>query len=376
MIGEQPWGDGTAAVHAGLPLPVPGEPLLPGPVFAAPYHLAGHPPGGPDGTAPAYGREANPTLARYETAVASLEGGAVVVFASGMAAVSAVLLDTLRPGDVVLVPADGYYVTRVLAREVLGTRGVEVREVPTAGPYGEALAGATLVLLETPANPGLDVCDIAAVAAAAHEAGALVAVDNTTATPLGQRPLAFGADFSVSSDTKAMTGHGDLLLGHVACRDPARATRLRTWRTRTGGLPGPFETWLAHRSLGTVDLRLARQATNALALARMLAGRRDVTTVRYPGRPEDPAHEVAARQMLRPNGVVSAEFADEAAVLRFLGAARLWVAATSFGGVHSTIDRRAQWGGDEVPPGFVRFSCGIEDTADVVADLEAGLAAL
>jgi cystathionine gamma-lyase len=371
------WGDGTRAIHAGLPAPRPGAPLLPGPVFAAPYHLAGHPPGGPDGTADSYGRNSNPTLSRYEEALRVLERGDAVVFASGMAAVSAVLLDTLVPGDVLVLPSDGYYVTRVLAREVLGARGIEVREVPTTGPYSaELLAGARLVLLETPANPGLDVCDLAAVISAAQEAGALVGVDNTTATPLGQRPLDFGADFSISSDTKAMTGHGDLLLGHVAVTDPALGERLRAWRSRTGGLPGPFETWLAHRSLGTLDLRLTRQATNALALADLLAGQAAVTGLRYPGRPGDPAYALASRQMRRFGGVLSFTLPSADAVDRFVEASELMVSATSFGGLHTTIDRRAQWGGDVVPEGFVRLSAGCEDTDDLIVDVAAALSSL
>jgi cystathionine gamma-lyase len=358
------WGDGTEAVHAGLPSdPAPGDPLLPGPVFAAPYHL---PASGPVETVDSYGRQSNPTLTRYEDAVGTLERGSAVVFASGMAAVSAVLLDTLRPGDVLVLPSDGYYVTRVLGGE-LADRGVTVREAPTAGPY--EFQGARLVLLETPANPGLDVCDLASVIPAAHAAGALVAVDNTTATPLGQRPLEYGADFVVSADTKAMTGHGDLLLGHVAVRDPALRERLVAWRTRTGGVPGPFETWLAHRSLATLDLRLGRQAANALALATALSVRPEVSGLRYPGLPSDPAHPVAVRQMRRFGGVLSFTLPSAEAVSRFVAASSLVVAATSFGGVHSTVDRRAQWGGDAVPEGFVRLSAGCEDTADLVADV-------
>jgi cystathionine gamma-lyase len=220
------------------------------------------------------------------------------------------------------------------------------------------------------------VCDIAAVARAAHAAGALVAVDNTTATPLGQRPLALGADLTVGSDTKALTGHSDLLLGHVSTTDDDLYTRIQGWRNNTGNTPGPFEAWLGHRSMSTLDLRLARQAANAAAVSEVLAGSPAVAGVRWPWRPEDPSFALAARQMLRPNGVVSAQLADEAAVRTLLAHSRLWTAATSFGGVHSTIDRRAQWGADAVAPGFVRLSCGIEDTADLVADLSAGLAAL
>jgi cystathionine gamma-lyase len=203
-----------------------------------------------------------------------------------------------------------------------------------------------------------------------------VAVDNTTATPLGQRPLALGADLTVGSDTKALTGHSDLLLGHVSTTDDDLYARIQAWRNHTGNTPGPFEAWLGHRSMSTLDLRLARQATNAAAVADVLAASPAVSGVRWPWRAGDPSFALASRQMLRPNGVVSAELADETAVRRLLAASRLWTAATSFGGVHSTVDRRAQWGADAVPPGFVRLSCGIEDTADLVEDLSVALAAL
>jgi cystathionine gamma-lyase len=159
----------------------------------------------------------------------------------------------------------------------------------------------------------------------------------------------------------------------VSTRDDGLLARLRAWRDHTGATPGPFEAWLGHRSMSTLDLRLARQAENAAAVAELLAGQPAVRGVRWPWRAGDPSFELASRQMLRPGGVVSAELADEDAVRRLLDGTRIWVAATSFGGVHSTLDRRAQWGGDAVAPGFVRFSCGIEDTADLVADLAAAL---
>jgi cystathionine gamma-lyase len=294
-----------------------------------------------------------------------------------MAAVSAVLLACARAGDRVVLPADGYYATRVLAAEELARFGLRVDRVPTreiaeVAARGD-LDGARLVLLETPSNPELDVCDIAAVARATRAAGAVLAVDNTTATPLGQRPLDLGADVTVGSDTKALTGHSDLLLGHLSTRDDELHARLKAWRDHTGATPGPFEAWLGHRSMSTLDLRLARQAENAAAVAELLAGHPAVRGVRWPWRAGDPSFELAARQMLRPGGVVSAELAGEDAVARLLAGARIWAAATSFGGVHSTVDRRAQWGGDAVAPGFVRFSCGIEDTADLVADLAAAL---
>lgn len=364
-------GDGTRVVHAGQPEPAIGAPLLPGPVFAAPYHLAGEPSvtGAPIG----YARADNPTYQAFEAALGELEGGTAVVFASGMAAVTAVLFSVLETGDTVVIPADGYYEVRTLAREHLTRFGVTIREVATTELYGVALDGAALVLAETPANPGLDVCDLAALGVAVHARGGLLAVDNTTATPLGQQPLDLGADFSVASDTKALTGHSDLLLGHVAARDPALVERLRGWRQRGGSIPGPFETWLAHRSLGTLDLRLARHAENALAVATMLRARQEVTELRYPGLPEDPAHVLAAKQMRRFGGVISFTLPDAAFVDRLVAASRLVTAATSFGGLHTTLDRRAQWGGDTVPEGFVRLSLGCEDPADLVADLTAAL---
>jgi cystathionine gamma-lyase len=225
-----------------------------------------------------------------------------------------------------------------------------------------------MVLVETPSNPGLDVVDIAAAAAAAHAAGALLAVDNTTATPLGQRPLDLGADLTVASDTKALAGHGDVVLGHVSVRDPALAAALREARSRGGAVPGPMEVWLAHRGLGTLDLRLARQAENARAVATALLGHPAVTDVRWPGLPSDPAHAVAARQMRRWNGVLRFTLPSEAAVGEFLAASRLVGSATSFGGLRSSADRRARWG-DDVKSGLLRLSAGCEDPADLVADV-------
>jgi cystathionine gamma-lyase len=369
------YGDGTRVVRAGEAAAVPGEPLRPSPVFAAPFHLGDQPPRA--GGADAYARTEHPTLRVFEAAVGELDGGRCLSFATGMAAISAAVLACAGAGDRVVLPSDGYYTTRLLAADELARLGIEVSYVPTP-EIGEVAArgdleGARFVLLETPSNPQLDVCDIAAVARATRAAGAVLAVDNTTATPLGQRPLELGADLTIGSDTKALSGHSDLLLGHVSAASEDLLARVRRWRDHTGSTPGPFEAWLAHRSLSTLDLRLARQAANAAAVAELLDASPAVRGVRWPWRPEDPSYDLATRQMLRPNGVVSAELADEAAVAVLLAVSRLWTAATSFGGVHSTIDRRAQWGGDVVPAGFVRLSCGIEDTADLVEDLAAAL---
>ncbi len=364
------WGDSTRAVRAGLPGAEQGEPLLPGPVLAAPFHLSGPVEAAPYG----YGRDGNPTYTRLEAAIAALEGGEAVVFASGMAAMAAVLLGRLRSGDVLVAPADGYPGIRKLAADRLEPVGVEVRLVPTdTSAVIDAMRGAALVWIETPANPRLDVCDIAAVAEAAHAEGALLAVDNTLATPLGQAPLALGADFSMMAATKGLAGHSDLLLGSVAVRDPELTVGLRAWRSQAGAIPGPFEAWLAHRSLPTLELRLSRQSANALAVAEALAARDDVADVRHPGLAGHPGHAVAARQMTRFGPLVGFTLPSAQAAEAFLAAAELVADATSFGGVHSTAERRARWGTDAVAEGFIRFSAGVEDTADLLADVERAL---
>ncbi|GHK03610.1 cystathionine gamma-lyase [Streptomyces sp. NPDC003753] len=363
------YGDGTRAVRAGLPEPVKHEPTLPGPVFAAHYHLPGEP------TGPyAYGRDENPTWSRLEHAIGELEapgedGVETLTFASGMAAISAVLFSQLRAGDTVVLPADGYQALP-LVREQLTAYGIEVRTAPTAGDAQlGVLDGARLLWIETPSNPGLDVCDVRRLVEAAHAQGTLVAVDNTLATPLGQRPLELGADFSVASGTKMLTGHGDLLLGYVASRNAGLMTSVRRWRKIVGAIPGPMEAWLAHRSLATLHLRADRQTANALAVAEALRGRPEVTGLRYPGLPDDPSHKVAAQQMRRFGCVVSFALPTRARAERFLDALRLVDDATSFGGVRSTAERRGRWGGDAVPEGFIRLSVGAEDPEDLVTDV-------
>jgi cystathionine gamma-lyase len=363
-------GSGTRVTRAGLPPSTQGAPFLPGPTFAGTYHAAGDPASSPF----TYGRFHNPTWTQYEQALSELEGGPAVVFASGMASVAAIFGVMLRPGDVLVLPSDSYYTTRLLAGGYFTEMGVEVKMAPTSGnAQQQYLSGAKLLWLESPSNPGLEVCDIAELVAAAHASGALVAVDNTTPTVLGQCPLALGADFSVASDTKALTGHSDLILGHVAVRDQAWVDRLRTWRTQMGAVPGPMEVWLAHRSLATLDMRLERQCHNALKIAQLLTARPDVQGVRYPGLPDDPAQAIAARQMQRFGPVVSFILADRRRAERFLSSCRLVYEATSFGSLHTTAERRARWGGDAIPEGFIRLSLGCEDAEDLLADMTQAL---
>jgi cystathionine gamma-lyase len=347
-------GPSTRAVHAGLPDAVQGEPFLPGPVFAAPFHLKGPVDDSPFG----YHRYSNPTWERLEAGLGELEGGEVVVFASGMAAVSAVVIATLRPGDVLVAPADAYPGIRSIAREHLAPRGIETRFVPTdEGAIRTALGGAKLVWLESPSNPGLDVLDVSALAVEAHAHGALVAVDNTLAGPLRVQPLAVGADWAVMSASKHITGHSDLVLGYVAVTDRELALALRAWRGTTGAIPGAFEAWLAHRSLATYAIRLERQERTASELHDMLRLRDDVLDVRWP----------------RVGSVVcfTLESADRAQA--FLDALDLVAEATSFGGLHASAERRGRWGTDDVPEGWIRFSTGIEDTEDLVADVAGAL---
>jgi cystathionine gamma-lyase len=248
-----------------------------------------------------------------------------------------------------------------------------VRTEPSGPGFAQSVDSSALIWAESPSNPGLEVCDLPEICRRAHDAGALVAVDNTLATPLGQRPVELGADFSISSDSKYMTGHSDLILGHVAARDAELASRLRDWRTATGAIAGPFETWLAHRSLATLDVRLERQCGTALALANRLSPRDDVASLRYPGRLSDPAHELAARQMSRFGAVVSFDLGSRTRAERFLDACSLVTEATSFGGVHSTAERRARWAGNDVSEGFIRLSVGCETAEDLIADIEGAL---
>ncbi len=341
-------GPGTRAVHAGLPPAEQGHPMLPGPSLAAPVHLSGE--GVPEG----YGRYANLSWSLLEAAIGELEGGDALVFASGMAAVTAVVMSCPRP---LLVPGDGYPGIRKVAGELLADTRTCASSTEAIVAAGE---GAATIFVETPSNPLLDVVDVAAVRSAFPDA--VVVVDNSLPTPLGQRPLSLGADVSVAAATKSLSGHSDLLLGYVCSRDAELMAKVRWWRDQTGGIASPFDAWLAHRSIATLELRLERQSVNALALAGALR-ERDLRV----WHPSD--HEVAARQMRHFGPLVCFDLGSEEAAQAFLGRCRLVAEATSFGGVHSTAERRARWNTDAVGPGFIRLSAGCEDTDDLVADV-------
>jgi cystathionine gamma-lyase len=360
--------DSTRLIRATLADAKPGQPIHAGPVFAAPFHVIGDP-----GTTPyTYGRSHNPTWTELEAAITGLEGygAGVRVFGSGMAAVAAVFGAVLRTGDLVIVPEGAYFGAPRLLRDRFVPMGVRLRTVRASELVTEtAVAGARLVWVETPSNPELEITDIAAVARVAHAAGALLAVDNTTATPLAQKPLELGADISVCSDSKAMGGHSDLLLGHVAVRDAELLAAIDAERTLTGGIAGPMEAWLAIRSLATLPLRLERSCANALAIAGFLASRDDVKDVLYPGLQSHPGHAIAAAQMSCFGPVLGFTLASKDAADHFLQAAELVTQATSFGGISTTAERRGRWGHDDIAPGFIRMSAGCEDVEDLLADL-------
>jgi cystathionine gamma-lyase len=346
---------------------VKGDPVPLPLIMAAMYHLPGDPAGFRQ-----YGRFANPTWEAAEALLSHLEDAPAIAFPSGMAAIAAVFFSLLKAGDRVLLPSDGYYTTRVLAERFLKPFGVTYDIRPTAAFGDGGFHGYRMVFLETPSNPGLDVCDIAATAAAVHAEGGILAVDNTTMTPLGQRPLDLGADLVLAADTKAPNGHSDVLFGHVASRDSDIMAALTEWRKLSGSIPGPFEAWLLHRGLETLEVRFDRMCTNAETIAPRLAMHPAVETVRFPGLEGDPAHNLARAQMERFGFLIGVTLKSAEAAEAFIGGCALLQPATSFGGVHSSAERRARWG-DAVAPGFVRLSVGCEPTEELWKAMAAAL---
>jgi len=324
----------TLFVHAGA------EPDVATGALAPPLHLATTFKHGPAGERIAgfeYVREGNPTQQRFESALAALEGGeAALAFASGMAAMTA-LLDSVSSGAHVIVPQDCYTGLRVLAAEFLPQRGITVSAVDTGDldAVRAALTPNTRCLwLETPSNPQLRICDIAALCALAHERAILVACDNTFATPLLQQPLALGADVVMHSTTKYFGGHSDVLGGALvfAHRD-AQFDAVAHRRHITGGVPSPFNVWLTLRGLRSLPARMAWHCRNARAVAEFLAGHARVEAVRWPGLATHPSHAIAARQMRDFGGMLSVQIrGGRDAALAVAAKVRLFTNATSLGG--------------------------------------------
>jgi len=367
--------DATRLLQATLTEAKQGTAMHSGPVFAAPFHAIGD----ASGVAYTYARAHNPTWTELEHAISGLEGAGredvkTLVFPSGMAAIAAVMGAVLRPGDAAVLPSNAYYVARQLMQKYFTEMGVELRMAPTANnAQGALLEGAKLLWLETPSNPTMEICDIAALCKQAHKAGALVAVDNSTQTALSQKPLLLGADFSVASDAKSMSGHSDILYGHVAVKDTALADKLQAWRRLSGSILGPMEAWLALRSLATLPLRLERSSQNAMKIAEFMQTRKDVTDVLYPGLKTHPDHALAVKQQKYFGAVLSFTLRDAETANKFLANAKLITEATSFGSVVTTGERRARWGGDVIAPGFVRLSAGCEAVEDLIADIAQAL---
>jgi cystathionine gamma-synthase len=368
----------TIVVTAGRPDRTPGAAVNPPVVLSSTYVSAGVPVPGDL----LYARAGTETWVPFERALADLEGAAqpALVFGSGMAAIAAAM-SLVPPGGRLVVPQHAYQVTLGFAADLGARAAVEVVQVDIADTAAVAAAvrtprPASLLWVESPTNPMLEVADVPALVEAAHAAGVPVAVDNTFATPLGQQPLGWGADVVVHSVTKYLAGHSDVVLGAVVVDEPELYARFLAYRTLHGSIAGPWEVWLALRGLRTLALRVGRSQDSAAELARRLAAHPRVAQVRHPSLPDDPGHDRAARLMsgfgsiigLRPVGGVAAADAVVAAL-------QLWLPATSLGGVESSIERRRRFATESgtVPADLLRLSVGIENVEDLWADLSRAL---
>jgi cystathionine gamma-synthase len=358
-------------VAAGRP-DVAGAPLNVPIVLTAPFRHA------PEQDTNLYARQAGTDTARaFEAAVGALEGGMALAFASGMAAITAVV-EGRASGGVAVVPASGYSGSVTLFDEQQRLKRMTVRPVELADTAAvlAALAGADLLWLESVTNPLIDVADLPTLIAAAHDVGALVCVDSTFSTPLVLRPLEHGADVVMHSATKFLAGHSDLLMGVLVTRDDALGAELRARRDLTGAVPGALECYLALRGLRTLALRMDRAQANALELARRLVAHPGVTRVRFPGLPGDPGHELASRIHDGFGAMLSFEVTTVAAAERICRSVGLITHATSLGGVETLIERRARHAVDAAhgtPPELLRLSVGIEHVEDLWADLSQAL---
>jgi len=333
----------------------------------------------------AYARADNPTYDQAEAVLASLENGAAAaLFASGMAAATAVFL-ALKPGDHVVAPKIMYWLLRSWLLGFATDWGLKVDLVDMtdlAAVKAAMRPGQTkLVWIETPANPTWDITDIAAVATIAHAAGARLATDSTVATPVFTRPLDLGADIVMHSATKYLNGHSDLIGGALVTKAQDESwAQMKTLRTQLGGVPGTFEAWLLLRGMRTLFVRARAAAASASAIAEHFRDHPLVVDVLYPGLTNFPGHEIAARQMTGGfGGMLSVRVkGGEAAAIATAANVKLWKRATSIGGVESLIEQRASVEGPDTPcpPDLLRLSTGIEETADLIGDLEQALAAV
>jgi cystathionine gamma-synthase len=329
-----------------------------------------------------YSRSANPTRKALEDCLAAVEGGRVgLAFASGLAAEDCLLRTVCVPGDHVVIPADAYGGTFRLFSKVLTRWGLGWTAANMADPAAVRAAvvpGKTKAIwVETPSNPLLGVADIAALAGVAHETGSLLVVDNTFATPYLQQPLALGADVVVHSTTKYMGGHSDVVGGALVVSDEELGAELTYHQNAMGAVAGPFDAWLVLRGVKTLAVRMDRHCSNAQRIAEALAAHPKVTAVHYPGLPDDPGHEVAAKQMAGFGGMVSFRVAGgEQEAVDLCGRTELFTLGESLGGVESLIEHpgrmtHASAAGSplEVPNDLVRLSVGIESVDDLLADL-------
>ncbi|WP_425830197.1 cystathionine gamma-synthase [Streptomyces fractus] len=380
--GHAPRGFETTAIHAGNT----ADPVT-GAVVPPIYQVSTYKQDGVGGLRGGYeySRSANPTRTALEENLAALEGGRRgLAFASGLAAEDCLLRTLLSPGDHVVIPNDAYGGTFRLFAKVVSRWGVEWSVADTSDVESVRAAITPLtkaVWVETPSNPLLGITDIAAVAQVAREAGARLVVDNTFASPYLQQPLALGADVVVHSMTKYMGGHSDVVGGALVVGDDALADELTFHQNAMGAIAGPFDSWLVLRGIKTLPVRMDRHSENATRVADMLSRHPRVTKVLYPGLPEHPGHEIAAKQMKAFGGMVSfqVEGGEEAAV-EVCDRARLFTLGESLGGVESLVEHpgrmtHASVAGSalEVPADLVRLSVGIESVDDLLADLQQAL---
>lgn len=362
----------TQVVHAGLKKGKNGQAFMQGPVFASTFHLSGD----SKGDAHEYARFHHPTWDILEKAIGELEQGKTLIFPSGMAAAAAVMTPLLETGDTLLLASDGYPTTRAYAQEILVKFGIKLKAVPTLDIPNQDFSDIKLVFLESPSNPMLDVIDIKELAEKVHNKGGILVIDNTTMTPLGQQPLALGADISLCSDTKAMNGHSDVVFGHVATQDESLFDAMSSWRKLSGSIAGPMETWLVHRGLASLDMRLERMVNNAEHIAYYLHNHEQVKSVRYPGLKSDPSHRIATLQMQNYGFVISFDLETQERADQWLKNTHLIYEATSFGGMHTMAERRARWGGNDVSSGLIRLSVGCEHVQDIINDMTQAFAHL